>query len=284
MLTRAATGPDAVLRYADHADGLADVWLPPIVGSDVRRAPAPLLYAVHGGYWQQAYDRRQLAPLAAAVRDLGWAVVVPEYARVGGRHRGLGLRAPWRLMVDDLRTVRRRVPELLAEVAPGRVAVESPVVLGHSAGGQLALWWGLDSALDSGPGSGAGPPVRRVLALAPVADLGRAAADNLDDGAAHSLLDADPRLLDGHADGADVAARLRAGEAVAGCEIVVLHGDQDAQVPVAHSVDLAAEVPAVRLTVLPGVEHFGLIDPLSDAWSAVVAALPEVHNGIRLRK
>lgn len=288
VLTRAAVGPDVVLRWADHADGLADVWLPPRIGSSAPLAPAPLLYAVHGGFWQQSYDRHQLAPLAAAVRDLGWAVVVPEYARVGGRHREQGLQSPWPLIMEDLRAVRRRVPELLAEVAPGRVADDSPVVLGHSAGGHLALWWGLDAGLDAGLDSGldSGLPsrVRRVVALAPVADLGRAASENLDDGAAYTLLDADPRAVPGHADGADVAARLRAGEAAAGCELVVIHGDQDAHVPLAHSVDLAADVPAVRLTVLPGVEHFGLIDPISDAWPAALAALPQVAHGIRLRK
>jgi pimeloyl-ACP methyl ester carboxylesterase len=126
--------------------------------------------------------------------------------------------------------------------------------------------------------------VRRVVALAPVADHGRAAADNLDEGAAHTLLNADPRSVGVHADGADVAARLRAGEEVVGCELVVLHGDQDAHVPLAHSVDLAGDVPAVHLTVLPGVEHFGLIDPLSDAWPEVLAALPQVEHGIRLRE
>jgi hypothetical protein len=43
MMTRPAEGPDAVLRYAAHEDGLVDVHLPP---GPTR--PSPQVVVVHG--------------------------------------------------------------------------------------------------------------------------------------------------------------------------------------------------------------------------------------------
>jgi len=265
VLSRPAEGPDIVLRWADHGDGLADVYLPPAPAGS---PPAPLLYALHGGFWRQLYDRRQLRPLAQDLSQRGWVVVLPEYARSGGpRSAGPPHTAPWPLLAADLRTMRRRVPRLLAEAAPGRVAGGGPVVLGHSAGGQLALWWALDATDDADPGH-----PRHVLALAPVADLARGAAERLDGDAVAALLGGGPEAPEHMAD-ADVAARLRAGERTAGCPTVVLHGDDDLQVPVAHSTDLAADVCHLDVRALPGAEHFALIDPLSPTWPTVLAAL-----------
>lgn len=271
VLTRPAAGPDLVLRWADHDDGLADVWLPPVPLT--APAPAPLLYAIHGGFWRQPHGRRELRPFAHALSTRGWVVVVPEYARSGGRHLAAGLEAPWPLLVEDLRAVRARVPELLEQVAPGRVDASRPVVVGHSAGGHLALWWALDSAADAPQ-----RVARHVLSLAPVADVGRADAEGLGEGAVDALLGGSPGRADRLAE-ADTAARLRAGERVPGCGLALLHGTEDLQVPVAHSADLAADVPTLQAKILPGVEHFALIDPLSTVWAIVLAALPNPSAG-----
>ncbi len=275
LLDPPADLPDIVLRWADHDDGVADVWLPPrsLRAGGTGAGARPLLYAVHGGFWSQEHDRSHLRPLAQALCALGWVVVVPEYARAGGRHVAAGVDAPWPLVVDDLRTLRRRVPELLAEVAPGRVRADRPILVGHSAGGQLALWWALDAAAAQ-----VADAPRHVVALAPVADLRAAWAAGLGGGAAEALLGGAPHAGPGD-DGdpwaeADTAARLRAGERPYDCPLVLMHGVDDQQVPVQHSTALGADVPAVDVRVLPGVEHFGLIDPLSRAWPALRAALP----------
>ncbi len=264
-----------MLRWADHDDGVADVWLPARRLGEPPPAPAPLVYALHGGFWEQAYDRRHLRPLATALCALGWAVVVPEYARVGGPRTAAtaaGDAGPWPLLAEDLRRIRRRVPGLLAEVAPGRVTTDRPVLLGHSAGGQLVLWWALDAVAD---GDSTCLPAR-VLALAPVADLARARAEEVGDGAVDALM-GHPAGSDRPPDAAaaaDPAARLRAGELPHGVELVALHGQDDAQVPAGHTVDLGRDVPALEVRLLPDTDHFALIDPTSAAWPAVRAALP----------
>lgn len=251
VLTRPAEPPDAVLRWADPAthgdDGLADVYVPEIPGT-VHQAP---VVALHGGFWRQEYDRRHLRPLAVALRALGRVVVLPEYRR--------GRRGGWPRTFDDVRALRTRLPGLLAEVAPGVDAADPPTVLGHSAGGQLALWWALDADKAATPD--------RVLALAPVADLARAHADRLGDGAVAALLGGGPDAVPDAYAAADVAARLRAGEQP-GCPVTVLQGSDDVEVPAA-----GAGLVGVRLEVLVDIEHYGLIDPYSRAWPHVVAAL-----------
>ena len=54
-----------------------------------RTRAAPVLVALHGGFWRQEYDRRHLRPLAVALRGLGLAggaARVPA-RRLGGRRR-----------------------------------------------------------------------------------------------------------------------------------------------------------------------------------------------------
>jgi len=62
-----------------------------------------------------------------------------------------------------------------------------------------------------------------------------------------------------------------------GVPTVLLHGADDYIVPIelSRSYARAAAVAGdpVRLQELPGVEHFGLIDPLSPAWRWVIKSL-----------
>jgi pimeloyl-ACP methyl ester carboxylesterase len=55
--------------------------------------------------------------------------------------------------------------------------------------------------------------------------------------------------------------------------VVLLHGDADTAVPLRQSQAYAVAHPDSVLTVLPGAGHFGVIDPASAVWSAVVAAV-----------
>lgn len=240
VLSRPAAAPDAVLRYGPAPDHLIDVHLPR------SRAQAPTVVLMHGGFWRAAFDRRHTRPLASALRDEGYVVVTPEFRRTGG---GGG----WPATFDDIAQVRARLPELLARVLPGRVAADRAVVVGHSAGGHLALWWSL---------TGDGEP---VVALAPVADLERAYADDLDSGAVAALLGGSPADVPERYAAADPAVLLRNRK----IDATVLHGTDDVQVPVSHSRGLTG----VDLVELPGVEHFALIDPLSAAWAHVLAAV-----------
>ncbi len=244
VMTRPAEGPDAVLRYAAHEDGLVDVHLPP---GPTR--PSPLVVFVHGGFWRQAYDRRHARPLADALALEGYVVAVPEYRRVGGA-------GGWPATGDDVDAALGTLPGLLAGIG---VETTTTTLVGHSAGGHLVLW------LASQP-----HPVDRVVALAPVALLREAAAAGMGAGATVDLLGGTPEQVPEAYDAADPGSRLRTRPA---CEVAVVHGDRDEDVPVESSRGLKARFDWVDHRELAGVDHLDLIDPLSPAWAAVLDAV-----------
>ena len=246
VLTRPAPPPDLVLAYDEGPDHVVDVHLPTGDG------PASLVVLLHGGFWRDVIDRVHTRSLADALRREGYVVATPEYRRTPG--------ARWPELRADIEGVRAALPSLLADVAGDRVAAEPHRLVGHSAGGHLALWWGLTA-----PASVAG-----VVALAPVADLARAYAEDLDEGAVAALLGGSPEERPDEFADADLTRRLPAREP----PIVIVHGDPDQRVPIEHVRGLG--VPTLR--ELPGIEHFALIDPLTPAWPHVRDAVASVDK------
>ena len=252
VLTRAAAMPDAVLRYADHEDGVIDLHLPAGAG------PSPLVVVVHGGFWKQEYDRRHVRPMARALVDAGCVVAAPEYRRVGG----LG---GWPATGDDLAAALAGLPASLAGLG---VTTTTTTVVGHSAGGHLALWLaGLDG-LDHRPD--------RVVALAPVADLGAAARERLGDGATQAFLGGSPAEVPEAYAAADPMNRLAIAPRTT--ELVVLHGSRDDVVPLSQSRALADRHPRVELRILDA-DHFDVIDPTSAVWPHVLRAVTDQGDG-----
>ena len=250
VLGRPAEGPDATIRYADHADGLIDVFLPPSLGRP--SAPRPLVVLVHGGFWRQAYDRTHLRPLAAALAAREYVVAIPEYRRVGEGGTG-----GWPQTGADVRQALSTVARSVAQVAPGWTDPDAPYTLvGHSAGGQLALWAGLHE----GRGN-----VCRIVALAPVADLEGGARRGLGDGAVLDLMGGGP---DDHPDAyADAdPMRLLPGDVA----VTLIQGTLDKQVVVDANRVVAerlADTETFTYVELNGVDHFALIDPLAAAFT-----------------
>lgn len=239
--------PDAVVRYAAHDDGLVDVHLP-----TARTTETPLLLLLHGGFWKQAYDRRHTRATAAALAREGFVVATPEYRRVGG----VGSTGGWPTTAEDVDLAAARAPELLRGLG---LPTAGTTVVGHSAGGHLALW------LANRP-----HPFDLVVGLAPVGDLRSAARAGLGDRAVQALLGGEPEEMPFRYDDADPSVRLSTRPP---CPVRVVHGADDDVVPVADSRALAAAHPFVDLRVVEGADHFAVMDPTSGAWPQVLAAL-----------
>ncbi|MGY1802381.1 alpha/beta hydrolase family protein [Blastococcus sp. SYSU D00922] len=238
MLSRPASAPDAVVRYGPDRDQVADLRYPAEPTSD-----RPVLVLLHGGFWRPSFDRLHLRPMTEALAAAGWPTVAPEYRRVPGRPD---------LTVDDVGAAVRAVAGL-PELA-GR-----PVLLaGHSAGGHLALH--AAATLDA-PYAPAG-----VLALAPVADLRLAQELRLDGDAVTAFLGEDAA---GRPDLDPAALPSPAGA------VRIVHGRDDGIVPVEVSESYLRRHPAAALTRVDG-GHFGVIDPWSPAWPAVLRALEDL--------
>jgi acetyl esterase/lipase len=268
--------PDAVLRYADHDDGLIDVHLPRATTTDdsVRRdtqlavpegatrregvgaAAGVVVLLVHGGFWKTAWDRRHTRAMARALAGEGFVVATPEYRRVGPGGSG-----GWPETGEDVRRAADRLPELLDGIG---VPMEELRVTGHSAGGQLALWL-----------AATGLPVERTVALAPVGDLRAAIDRRLGD-------DAVLRLLGNH----DLEESLAAADPMSlldarpAGDVHIVHGARDDIVPVELSRGLVERHPWVRLHETPGA-HFEVIEPGSSDWAEVLLTLCGHRDDVR---
>jgi acetyl esterase/lipase len=243
VLDRPPPRADHRLTYGPHPAHHADLWIP----SGANRAP--LVVALHGGYWRAENDLAHLGHLCRALRDAGSAVLSLEYRRLGMDDVGL------RAILDDVRAGVAHGAQLAAAFA---VRPGAPVLLGHSAGGHLALWVAKEA------------PVRGVVALAPISDLRLGASLRLDRGIVDTLV--------ASAGGADAYPLASPAERLPlGVRQIVLHGADDRGVPVAMSEAYASRARAlgddVALHVLPAVGHLELIDPEAAAFSHVRAAI-----------
>ena len=248
ILTRPAPPPDRTVSYGSDREQIVDIRVP------AQGQSRPLVVLIHGGFWRSQYDRRHTAPLAVALAERGHAVATIEYRRIGQRGGG------WTGTFDDVAAAVAAIRELAARADV--TDVHRPLLVGHSAGGHLALWYA----------SRATAVLRGVLALAPVADLTTAYRQRLGRGAVAELLGGSPGEVPARYAIADPVALVRAE-----APTVLVHGLSDLQVPVGQSrVYAAAAHDAggdVRLVELPDVDHFSLIDPLSSAWQVVAREL-----------
>lgn len=262
VLTRAAPPPRLTVAYGGSPDQVADVWLPDGGGR------APLVVVVHGGFWRAGYDRTHTRPQCAGLAAAGYAVAAIEYRRVGA---GGG----WPATFDDVAAALDTVPALVARATAGGPAEADAarvVHVGHSAGAHLAVWAASRGRLPAGARWTASSERARptgVVALAGVLDLRAAAELDLDDGAARELLGGGPAQRPERYAAADPL-----GLAPPGVPVALLHGADDRQVPPEFSRRYAAAAgPLATLREPAGVEHFGLIDPESPAWPAVLDAV-----------
>jgi len=246
VLSRGARAPDLTLSYGAGPSRVMEVRFGS--GGELR----PLVIIIHGGFWRADIDRAHTRPMADTLAAAGWTVALPEYSRVP----------------QDPEVTLADLTLVLGESA-GRVATHNGqvVVLGHSAGGHLALWAAAARVC---------PTLIGTLALSPVADLRLAYALGLGEGAVSRFLGCDP-VSRPDLDPCRMVAPVTA--------TTIVHGIDDAIVPLVVSesyiaLQMAAQVaapmaahPAVRLIPVAGAGHYALIDPRAPAWPTVIAQL-----------
>ncbi|MGN6242199.1 MAG: alpha/beta hydrolase family protein [Motilibacteraceae bacterium] len=228
-------------------------WLPR--GDDL-----PLVVLVHGGYWRPVYDLSLEHAVASALVARGFAVWNVDYRASD---------ASWPSTLLDVAAALDSVPR--SPVA-ARLDLARTAVVGHSAGGHLALWGASRGQLPSGaPGAGPAFVPSLVVAQAPVADLRLAAAQGLGGGAVLALLGGTPGQVPERYAVADPAQLLPTP-----ARVVCVHGEDDDVVPLSQSGAYAEAARKagvdVEVTVVPG-GHFEHLDPASEALRVTYDAL-----------
>src|SRR5437879_6679862 len=93
--------------------------------------PHPVAMMVHGGFWRSKYGLAYLDLMCEALTVAGIATWNVEYRRLGNEGGG------WPGTYLDL----SRATDYLRELAPRyHLDLKHAIAVGHSSGGQLALW------------------------------------------------------------------------------------------------------------------------------------------------
>ena len=263
LLATPREAADLRIPYGPDALQFGELWLPR------GRGRHPVIVLIHGGCWRADLPGTELMDyMAVDLRNRGYAVWNLEYRRIG--HPGGGYPGTFQDIAAGLDHLRAIAPQHRLDLR--RVAVS-----GHSAGGHLALWAAARDRLPAdSPLRVPDPlPIRGVVSLAGIADLGAYRQTGLDACGGPSTIDGlvgvqQPGGRDVFAD-TSPPALLPLGD-----RQIVISGALDPIVPPRFGETYAAAAAArgdrARSVVLQGAGHFEVIDPTSAAWPSVVRA------------
>lgn len=225
----------------------------------------PVVCLVHGGFWRMPYGRGEFAAVARDLVARGYAVWNIEYRRLGVPGGGWpGTASDVASAVDHLATLADDGFDL---------DLDHVVVVGHSAGGQLAL-------SVSARSKGAHFRTSRVqpvaaAGLAAVSDLARTYEISAGNGAVNEFLGGGPD---------HVPERYAAASPIEllplGIKQLIVHGFRDEALPVDLSRSYASTAQesgdSVDFVELPEAGHMDFLDPGSEAHATLCKWLSHV--------
>jgi acetyl esterase/lipase len=249
ILTKKPPEADVRIPYGQDPNQFVDLRSP------AGKGPHPVVFFIHGGYWRAKYDLTYAGHLCSALAKVGIATWNVEYRRVGNPGGG------WPGTFEDVRTAYRLLRghnhQEQKDKAAGKFDLRRVCVMGHSAGGQLALCL---AAFEK--------TVTSVISLAGVLDLHRAWELHLSNDAASEFLGGSPEQVPEHYREASPAER-----SIPQATQKIVHGTADTAVPYEIGkgyVDTKKKAgEKVELVTLDKIGHFEIVDPGSAVWKKI---------------
>jgi acetyl esterase/lipase len=250
ILTAPPPRADARLAYGPDSNQFLDLRLPS--STEKSKPPYPLVINIHGGFWRAKYNLDHAGHLCAALTARGLATANLEYRRVGNDG------GAWPGTFSDIRSAYHF---LVQNAQAHNLNSKWIVVMGHSAGGQLALCLAAHES-----------SLMRAVSLAGVVDLQRTYQLHLSNDAVVEFLRGTPTDVPDHYREAD-PMELSIPQA----RQWLIHGSADDVVPPAFSRDYVAakqqrsgkENEDVHLLEISGASHLDVIDPRTQAWKQI---------------
>ena len=248
------------IHYGDDEYQFGDLRIPSGSG------PHPVAIMIHGGGWKAAYDISYFGKASNELTTMGIATWSLEYRRLGNDGGG------WPGTFQDIANGADYL-RVLAETYP--LDLNRAIVIGHSAGGHLALWAGGRNRIGEHPELLSSDPVslRGVLALAPATDLaeyyrtqkvGKADFDNT----IERLLGGSPEQFPERYKHTSIVEMLPLG-----IRQIVVFGDLDDWTDDRYFDTAKAAGDDITMIRAPGAGHFELTDPDSTpTWNLVADA------------
>ncbi len=253
ILSRPAPPADHRIFYGKDPLQFGELRLPKGAG------PHPVAVIIHGGCWLAEHGLSYMGHLSAALTESGVATWNIEYRRVGNDGGGWpGTFQDVAQGTDHLQTLAKIYPLDLTRI----------VVVGHSAGGHLALWLAArKKAPQESPLYSPEPiSLRSVISLAAITDLQKTGT------ACDGMVG---KLMGGSAH--DFASRYNQASPIEllpiGVKQTMIQGETDNIVPLSMAKDYTEAAKRkgdeVKLVVIEKAGHFELVDPKSFAWAKV---------------
>ena len=252
ILSLAPPPADARITYGPDPNQFGDLRVPPV---PAKGGPYPVVVNIHGGFWRARYDLAHAGHLCAALTKEGYATWNMEYRRVGNPGGG------WPGSFEDLTHGFQFLKQIAQKYY---LDLDRAMVMGHSAGGQLAMVLAAHQ-----------PSLRGVVSLAGVVDLQRAHELKLSNDAVGEFLGGAPEIVPEHYREAD-PIRLPMPK----MPQRLIHGTKDDIVPIElsrHYRDVKQKIgEPVKLIEVANAGHFELIDPRTEAWKTVETTVREL--------
>lgn len=278
------------------------LYLPSQPKHNMIQCRLPLLFFLHGGFWKGQYG---IDPPTACCENIptfatsqGWACALVEYRRDHDQVWG------WPATNDDVLTAYKAVTGH-PSIDPHLIAV-----VGHSAGGTLALWLTSQLVTVSMRANEFPPntsPLRdssfkhecipympcTTIALAPVSNLSLAATLRLSDNG--DAVQKYMHLTRDEANASLYAAACPTSHAheLARARVLLILGDRDDEIPEkvvrstndalvnARSVlqrQVKEPLPPLQFELVPNANHYDVVDVYSSAWRYVLDELRKVFD------
>jgi acetyl esterase/lipase len=252
---------DHTIPYGQDANQIGELRLPRGPG------PHPVIVLVHGGCWMPQ-AARYLAAMGDELKKDGIASWNIEYRRLGQPGGG------WPGTYLD---VGHAIDHLRSLAAPYKLDIDRVVVLGHSAGGHLAMWAGTRQRINAKSRLFIPRPlpIRGVINLAGTIDMTANIAhmeEKCRGPVVTDLLGGPPNAVPDRYQEASANTMLPLGVAQ-----ILIWGDQEDFVPqplAEQYVGAARQAgdPA-RLVLVPATGHFETASPFTAAWPVVREAI-----------
>jgi acetyl esterase/lipase len=245
--------------YGTDANQFGELRVPSGAG------PYPVAILIHGGCFKAEYGTlRDLSPMADALKLKGIATWNIEYRRLGQTGSGWpGTYLDVGSGVDYLRSI----------AAQNHLDLNRVIVVGHSAGGHLAMWVAARTRLPKTSPIYVSDPlaVRGVVDLAGTPDLeALIPAEQLSCGGPviEQLLGGSPSEVPDHYAQASASKMLPIGVTQ-----TLLWGRRDDSVPISigekYTLAAVRSGDSARLVTFPQAGHFEIADPFFSTWHVV---------------
>lgn len=231
---------DQQIQYGSEALQYGDIYLP-TAGDD----PYPLLIFIHGGCWLNSFDMSHTYAFLTALAQSGYAVWSLEYRRSGDTGGG------WPGTFEDIKAGIAFASSLRAD----SIDTSNYILIGHSAGGHLALLAG-----------GETPEAKGVIGIAPITNIisysqGTNSCQSVTEQFMGSAYSQNPLAY----------SQANPAEKTPHRNTLILQGTLDAIVPAEQ-----ARLTGARTELVEGVNHFDWIHPGSLAFDRLIISIEEM--------